>query len=119
MTVTTPATIRSIRDYKAGSIGLTLTTPVLTEQERLLFVGLQGTDIELLLKPIASAPGPEVRIEGQPGQKTQSQRIRAVLFVLWQQEPQGMKFEDFYNHRTEQIIQWLKTKLPERAQQTL
>ena len=45
--------------------------------------------------------------------KTQSQRIRNVMYRVWQQKPEGFKdFKDFYKFKTEQIITWLKSKLP-------
>lgn len=47
-----------------------------------------------------------------PG-KSQSQRLRAVLFVLWQSNNEGYKdFEGFYRHATELIIDEIKSKLP-------
>lgn len=47
-----------------------------------------------------------------PG-KSQSQRLRAVLFVLWQHAPEGYKdFDVFYKFQTEKIIDNIKSKLP-------
>lgn len=44
--------------------------------------------------------------------KSQSQRLRNVLFVLWQQSPEGYKdFKNFYQAKTEQIIDHFKSKL--------
>ena len=44
--------------------------------------------------------------------KTQSKRIRNVLFRLWEQDNGGHKeFKDFYKVKTEQIIEWIKAKL--------
>ena len=45
--------------------------------------------------------------------KTQSKRIRNVLHRLWEQDNDGHKdFKDYYHHKTEKYIQWLKDKLP-------
>lgn len=47
-----------------------------------------------------------------PG-KSQSQRLRNVLFVLWQHAPENYKdFDVFYKHHTELIIDNIKSKLP-------
>lgn len=47
--------------------------------------------------------------------KTQSQRIRAVLYRLWEADNEGHDdFKLYYKFKTEQIITWLKSKLPER-----
>ena len=42
--------------------------------------------------------------------KSQSQRLRNVLYKVWQQQEQG-EFKEFYRHETERIIQHYKNKL--------
>lgn len=47
--------------------------------------------------------------------KTQSKRIRSVLYRLWEVDHEGYTdFKDYYRFKTEAIITWLKSKLPER-----
>lgn len=44
--------------------------------------------------------------------KTQSQRLRNTLFVLWKQNPEGFReFADFYKWHTDRIIQHFKDKI--------
>jgi hypothetical protein len=44
--------------------------------------------------------------------KTQSQRIRGVLFILWQQNPEGFRdFDQYYKRKTEGIIDDLKAQI--------
>lgn len=44
--------------------------------------------------------------------KTQSQRIRSVLFILFSQKNEGFKdFDSFYKSKTELYIEHLKAKL--------
>ena len=44
--------------------------------------------------------------------KTQSQRIRNVLFILFEQNSEGFRdFDSFYKNKTEAYIDNLKTKL--------
>ena len=43
--------------------------------------------------------------------KTQSQRLRNVLFITWKQEGKKGDFKTFYKQKTEQIIQHFKNKL--------
>lgn len=44
--------------------------------------------------------------------KTQSQRLRNVLYKLWKQEPEGFdEFGKYYKWRTEKVIQHFKDKL--------
>ena len=42
--------------------------------------------------------------------KSQSQRLRNVLYKLWNQNPSG-DFKEFYRHETGRIIQHYKNKL--------
>ena len=45
--------------------------------------------------------------------KTQSQRLRNVLFKLWKNEPEGFdEFAKYYKFRTDKVIQHFKDKLP-------
>ncbi len=51
----------------------------------------------------------ELDIYDEP--KTQSQRLRNVLFILWKQEGEKGEFKKFYKQKTEEIIQHFKNKL--------
>lgn len=59
----------------------------------------------------------EVKDEDIPPQdadcetKSQGQRIRAVLFILWKQTGEKGTFEDYYRMQTEKIINAIKAKL--------
>jgi len=44
--------------------------------------------------------------------KTQSQRLRSVLYLNWQKDNKGfIEFKDYYLHLTNQIIEFYKQKL--------
>jgi len=43
--------------------------------------------------------------------KSQSARLRNVLYVLWKQQGEHGDFKKFYRQKTEEIIQHFKTKL--------
>ena len=66
-----------------------------------------------LAKPevkITSEMLPEIRLE--EGEKSPSQRMRAVLYVYWQQKTdQSQHFELFYRHWMERTIDAIKEKL--------
>lgn len=52
------------------------------------------------------------KIEPELNNKSQSQRIRAVLYIWFSQGNQGFKtFDEFYKAKTEQYIEHIKTKL--------
>lgn len=44
--------------------------------------------------------------------KTQSQRLRNVLFILWEQDKEGFKdFDSFYRYKMDQIIDTYKSNI--------
>lgn len=49
----------------------------------------------------------DIELEG----KSKSQRLRAVLFVLWKQEGEQGEFKEFYADRMEKLITMIKDKL--------
>jgi CRISPR/Cas system CMR-associated protein Cmr1 (group 7 of RAMP superfamily) len=49
----------------------------------------------------------DIELEG----KSQSQRLRNVLYILWQQTNHGEDFKTFYKDKTEKIIEQIKNKL--------
>lgn len=52
---------------------------------------------------------PPLRLE--KGEKTPSERLRAVLYVFWEQKKIPGSFEDFYRHRMGLWIDQVKDKL--------
>lgn len=46
--------------------------------------------------------------------KTPSQRMRNVLYVLYEQDTEGYtNFKDYYDYKLEKVITWLKEKIEE------
>lgn len=51
-------------------------------------------------------------VDAIPNQKSQSKRIRDVLYVLWRQNNEGFETsEAYYNHKTNEILNHLKSKI--------
>ena len=54
----------------------------------------------------------KLKIEFTDTGKPPSQRLRAVLYRLWEQKPEGYKvFNDFYTSKMEVLIEHFKSKL--------
>jgi hypothetical protein len=49
--------------------------------------------------------------EANSGTKSQSERLRDVIFILWKQRGGKGDFEHFYRVMLEQLIEYVKTKL--------
>ena len=112
-TIQTQAIIDGIRAKKDKSLGLTISTPELTVQEKALFMELQGLNVTMLITPSDEPQLEEYKIDSDLEQKSQSQRMRNVLFILWKQNPKGIEFQDFYKEQMEKLIEFLKSKIDE------
>lgn len=109
--ISTPAIIEGIRSRKDGSLGLTVSTPELKPEEKTVFFELQGINLDIKITPSDEKGVEEVVVDTDLEQKSQSQRIRAVLFILWKQNPEGMEFDIYYKNKTEKYIEALKGKI--------
>ncbi len=69
-------------------------------------VWLAVSEIEMKPEDIEVA---EVKVERN--EKTPSQRLRATLFVLWEQTKQTTNFEQYYREKMEDFINKVKEKL--------
>lgn len=109
--INTQAIITGVRSRQDRSLGLSISTPELSVQEKALFMELQSLNVDLHITP-REQQVPEYTIEKQIGQKSQAQRIRGVLFLLFQQDSEDTDtFEEFYRIKTEKYIEFLKGKL--------
>lgn len=54
---------------------------------------------------------PDEKADPMMGSKTQAQRVRAVLYRIWEQQGKKGDFESYYKSATEKIIEQLKEKL--------
>ena len=107
------ANITSITAKVDGSLGLRLNTAELKPEEKTLFFQLQNLNLKLSMTPIDEEKPEEVKIDTELNQKSQSTRIRNVLFILWKQNPEGMEFEAYYKNKTEKYIESLKARIEE------
>ena len=105
--------ITGVRSKVDRSLGLTLSTPELSTEERSEFMNLQGVNCQALFEPMDTKPEEVYEVKKEIGQKTQAQRIRSVLFVLWKKSGSKEDFEVYYRSQTDKIIDYLKDKIEE------
>ena len=112
MKVTFPVLIDSIRTLKDRSVKIVLETREFSPDESAILFSLRGSEAWALLSP---APLEEDDIPDEPvyqsSGKSPSQRLRNVLYVLWQQKGSIGEFDTFYRERIEGIIAKIKEKL--------
>lgn len=109
--IQTPAIIEGIRARKDRSLGLTITTPELSTQEKAIFMELQGINLNLLITPTDEPTPEQYKVDREMNQKTPSQRMRAILFILYKQDSKDMDFQTFYEAQMEKLIVYLKSKI--------
>ena len=109
--IQTQAIITSIRSKGDGSLGLNLSTPELKAEEKVEFIKLQNVNLDILLSPLDEMEAPKYKIDKELEAKTPSQRLRGVLYILFEQSGTSGDFEDFYREKMNQIIEKLKEKL--------
>lgn len=107
-----PAELKGVSTLSDGGISLRFhTMEIKPEQKAALmeFAGkygwMQFSDSEIHEVP-RETPNREV------GTKTPSQRLRASLFVLWQDRYSDVPFDNWYSEQMDKIINKIKERLP-------
>ena len=109
-TIKTPAIISSIRSKVDGSLGMTIHTPEMTNDEKVEFLNLQGKNVSLLIEPERGSVE-EMQVEAKMEGRRPSQRMRSALYILWEQSGKPDTFDMFYQVQMEKFINHIKEKL--------
>lgn len=97
-----------------GSLKLVFDTRELNGEAMATLFGLARTEGWLVYSSendITELDIPDEKPDSMIGSKTQAQRLRAALFVLWKQRGEKGSFDDYYKQMTERFIEWVKEKL--------
>src|ERR1017187_10016063 len=89
-----------------GSLSLRLSTPEFTAEETTVLLKLCRINLDCTLTPLNQELDAPLEVKAEVETKTPSQRLRAVLFVLYKTENKAEPFEVFYANRIEKIIDW-------------
>lgn len=110
-TIETSIIITGVRSKVDGSLGLSMTTPELSPEEKAEFMRLQNMNLIALFTPIDEKDAPKLMIDKELNSKSPSTRLRNALFVLWQQNGSKDDFEIFYKRSIEKFIDIVKERL--------
>lgn len=116
--ITLSAQIEHVGSRADKSWKLVIGTQELTPAEIGTLGSLQNQVCFVAINPNPFTSDEREMIEGTKAElsetgKTQSQRLRGVLYVTWQNENQGYEhFHDYYISKMDQIINHFKSKLP-------
>lgn len=110
--VQTQLQIGRVTIKKDDSVSFTASTPELTDKELGVFRKLTKVNVNALLEPSNGSESVLKIKEPIDDGKTPSQRLRAVMFIWWEQlgRPHG-DFELFYRMKMEGIIRKVKDRL--------
>jgi hypothetical protein len=110
--VALPAVLNKVETRADRSLKLVFETRELGEDAAVLF-GMAHTEGWLLYSPneIKEADIPDEQADAMTGQKTQAQRLRGVIYRLWELNGKKGAFDNYYTGVMEQLIDQLKEKL--------
>lgn len=107
--IQTPIIITSIRSRKDGSLGFSGETPEYSTEEKIAFMELQGLEVAALLQPKEAQE--VVQVEKEMESKSQSQRLRSVIYLACKALGRPEDAEKVYFKEMEALINKYKDKL--------
>ena len=111
MQIQVPAILTSLALTKDGGMRAGFATQELSDEDKLILTKLHGQFGYLMFQPNQYTIEDLPTEQAEDKQKTPSKRLRAVLFVLFQQQGSKGDFELFYREKMEKLIEFTKSKL--------
>lgn len=113
MKVTLPAILSGVASRKDRSYTLKFETRELRGTEAAILLDELQAEGWLLFSSneLSEADIPDEKADSMTGQKTQAQRLRGVIFRLWEQNGKKGNSEEYYRTVMESLIDQLKEKL--------
>lgn len=108
--------IDGLRAKKDRSLGLTLSTPEMTVEEKTLMFELQGVNLHATFQPMDEEFPEIVEVKAETDRKTASSRLRGSLYILWQKRGSEGDFDTFYRSNMEKFITRIKDLIDEESQ---
>lgn len=108
-----PAVITRCSSMVDGGLSIGIHTNELKPEEKVEIMNFHNKSGWMLFSsnPIEDSDIPKQRAE--IGDKTPSQRLRAVLFILWDLSDKSQDFDSFYKDKMEMFIEKVKSRLSE------
>lgn len=110
-----PAMLKGVSTLTDGGVSLRFATQEISKEEMAMLMGKSQTFGWLLFSEQAIRED-ELKLEEIRKDlkgKTPSQRLKAVLFVLYTESKADGSFEQYYERRMNEIIEQIKLRLPE------
>jgi hypothetical protein len=116
MKIVFDATLEGLSTRMDNTIKVTIGTQEMNSQQAASLFELRGKFCKVLLSSTAIESKEVEQVDSLPikdesNNKSNSQRLRSVLFINWQQSKQTTNFDDYYNSEMNRIIDHYKSKL--------
>lgn len=113
------ATVEGLRSRKDHTVALTLGTQELSPEKAGELFTLNGKIGTVYITRADVLPEEDIEIidsiEPELPGKSPGQRLRAVLYLMWKNNPEGFKDQNLhYLHYMDKLIEYCKTKLPKQ-----
>lgn len=105
------AEIGTVSSRADGSVTFRVMTPELRPSEAGVVMSYHGKACSVFIKPHEQAPDELVQVETEREQKTPSQRLRSVLFLLHKERNERQPFNLWYAEKMEALITSVKDQL--------
>lgn len=118
--ITVKAQVESVSTRKDRTIKLAFSTQELKGKDAAKLLDLQNELVNLGISPkglddneIQLLRESKFGIQDIPNEKSKSQRLRGVLYVLFEHDSKGFTtFQNFYDNKMTEIIEHFKNQLP-------
>jgi len=116
MRIVFDATLEGLSTRMDDTIKVVIGTQEVTAEQGLALLKLRGKFCKVMLSDTAIEQKEidavdSLPIKDESNNKSNSQRLRSVLFINWQQSKQTTNFDDYYNSEMNRIIDHYKGKL--------
>lgn len=114
MKVLLPAILSGVASRKDRSYTLKFETRELSGKSASALLDMLQQEGHLLFSPnddISETDVPDEKADAMMGKKTQAQRLRGVIFRLWEQKGKNGDFDEYYKSVLENMIDQIKEKL--------
>lgn len=108
-----PATLDGASTLKDGSMSVRFHTQELSPEDKVAIINFVQGFGWLLFDTHESIDVPKESPHREAGDKAPSQRLRSVLYVLWQQKYSDIPFDTWYVQQMNKIIEKVKERLDE------
>lgn len=104
--------INGIRAKVDGSLGLSVSTPELSAEEKVIFMTLQNLNVKFTVEPTEEKFEDKATVEKSLDGKSPSERLYNTIYVYYKSLKVTEDFTSFYRRHMETIIDQYKAKLP-------